>query len=180
MVIEEPFALFITWTCYGTWLPGDSRGHVSDTLQPGSASIPKNNAPQTEHSPGHEFTLKTAMQRQRFGTVKLTTEQARHLANNLLEVARKHDWRILRAAVMYNHIHLVITDCPDDGPGVRRILKGNSQAKLNHIYQETKRWWTRGGSNRYLHSEEAIRATIKYVAEQKGILSEIIDMDRSP
>jgi hypothetical protein len=23
---SDPLAYFITWTCYGTWLPGDDRG----------------------------------------------------------------------------------------------------------------------------------------------------------
>ena len=27
---DKPFALHITWTCYGTWLPGDARGWVED------------------------------------------------------------------------------------------------------------------------------------------------------
>jgi hypothetical protein len=34
MSADEPFALHITWTCYGTWLPGDQRGHVSNVLLP--------------------------------------------------------------------------------------------------------------------------------------------------
>jgi hypothetical protein len=128
MVVEEPFALFITWTCYGTWLPGDPRGYVSDTLQPGNARIPKNNVPGTDYSAGHEFTRKIAKQRQKSETVYLTQAQARLAADNFLETARSRDWRILRAAVMRNHIHLVVADSPDDGPGVRRILKGNAQA----------------------------------------------------
>jgi REP element-mobilizing transposase RayT len=131
MVIEEPFALFITWTCYGTWLPGDSRGYVSDTLQPGNAPIPKNNAPETDYSPGHDFTRETAKKRQKFDTVWLSIIQAGIIVENLLETAHKRDWRILRGAVMRNHIHVVVTDCPDDGPGVRRILKGNAQTQLS-------------------------------------------------
>jgi hypothetical protein len=26
---REPLGYFITWTCYGTWLPGDDRGWTS-------------------------------------------------------------------------------------------------------------------------------------------------------
>ncbi|MCC6124186.1 MAG: hypothetical protein IT426_04445 [Pirellulales bacterium] len=177
MVVEEPFALFITWTCYGTWLPGDPRGYVSDTLQPGNARIPKNNNPGSDYSAGHEFTHKIAKQRQKSDTVYLTREQARIAADNLLETARIRDWRMLRAAVMRNHIHLVVADCPDDGPGVRRILKGNAQAKLSQAQGHSRRWWTAGGSNRYLHSEDAIRAAIRYVTEQRWKLAEIVDME---
>jgi REP element-mobilizing transposase RayT len=180
MVVEELFALFITWTSYGTWLPGDSRGHVSDILQPGNAWIPKNNVPETEYSPGHEFTRETAIERQKFETIYLSKLQAGIVAENLVATARKRDWRIVRTAVMCNHIHVVVMDCPDDGPAVRRIFKGNSQAKLSEVAGSPKSWWTKGGSNRYLHSEEAIRACIRYVAEQKRKLAEIIDMEVMP
>jgi hypothetical protein len=27
--MSEPLAYFLTWTTYGTWLPGDSRGWVN-------------------------------------------------------------------------------------------------------------------------------------------------------
>ena len=177
MIVEEPFALFITWTCYGTWLPGDPRGHVSNTLQFSDAALPKNNVPETDYSPGDKFTNNTAQALQKYPTVYLSQKQACIVADNLLETARKRDWRILRGAVMCNHIHVVITDCPDDGPGVRRILKGNTQAKLSQAIGHSKRWWTENGSNRYLHSEDAIRAVIRYIAAQKGKLAEIVDME---
>jgi REP element-mobilizing transposase RayT len=177
MVVEEPFALFITWTCYGTWLPGDTRGHVSNTLQYADVALPKQNVPETEYSTGDDFTNKTTKALQKYPSVFLTQEQAGTVANNLIDAARKRDWRILRAAVMNNHLHLVIVDCPDDGPEVRRILKGNTQNALSQTQGHAGRWWTTGGSNRYLHLEEAIRATIKYVAEQKGKLAEIVDME---
>jgi hypothetical protein len=59
---------------------------------------------------------------------------------------------------------------------VRRILKGTSQAILSDKAGENRRSWTRGGSDHYLHSEEAILAAIRYVAEQEYKLAEIIDM----
>ena len=34
MMDEVRFGLFITWTCYGTWMPGDERGFVSNKLLP--------------------------------------------------------------------------------------------------------------------------------------------------
>jgi REP element-mobilizing transposase RayT len=108
--------------------------------------------------------------------VRLSREQALAAAESLVEAARKRSWRILRAAIMANHVHVVISECPDDGPAVRRILKGTSQAKLSDHARKNLRWWTRGGSNRYLHSDAAILGAIQYVAEQEYKLVEIIDM----
>jgi REP element-mobilizing transposase RayT len=180
MVIEEPFALFITWTCYGTWLPGDPRGHVSNTLRFSDSALPKQNMPETDYSPGDKFTNNLARKFQKYPVVYLSQDQARTVVRSLVETADKRNWRILRGAIMYNHIHVVVTECPDDGPGVRRILKGNSQTQLSKIRGKPKRWWTAGGSNRYLHTEEAIRATIRYIAEQKRKLAEIVDMEIMP
>src|SRR6516225_1923021 len=44
---DRPFALHITWTCYTTWLPGDRRGYVSNTLLPEGGSLPRQNMPGT-------------------------------------------------------------------------------------------------------------------------------------
>src|SRR3954454_4062773 len=40
MMHGPTFALHITWTCYGTWLPGDERGHVSDVIFPDGGFVP--------------------------------------------------------------------------------------------------------------------------------------------
>jgi len=34
MINDDTVAMFFTWTTYGTWLPGDERGHVSNKLRP--------------------------------------------------------------------------------------------------------------------------------------------------
>ncbi|HUT12024.1 MAG TPA: hypothetical protein VMY42_16100 [Thermoguttaceae bacterium] len=173
---EQPFALLITWTCYGTWLPGDPRGHVSDTLQPGGSRLPKRNTPGTPYATGDEYTLLEAQQRQKWPMVHLTRDQAQAVVERMVEAAEERHWRILRAAVMCHHVHVVVTDCPDDGPAVRRVLKGTTQARLSERAAAPCRWWTKKGSDRYLHTEEAIENAVRYVARQKGILAEVVDM----
>jgi len=36
--LPEPLAYFLTWTTYGTWLPGDERGWVR---RPGNSNLPE-------------------------------------------------------------------------------------------------------------------------------------------
>ncbi len=81
---------------------------------------------------------------------------------------------------MGNHVHVLITDCPDDGPAVRRILKGNTQAALSRMLGHAGKWWTEGGSNRYLKGEQAIDETDDYIRNQEYILAQIIDMQVVP
>ncbi|MFH1919039.1 MAG: hypothetical protein ABIP48_04010, partial [Planctomycetota bacterium] len=173
---EEEFGLLITWTCYGTWLPGDKRGYVSDSFRPDGSRIPKENTPGTAYSDGDQYTRRLARQRQKWPTVYLNAEQAAVVVQRLVTSAVERDWRILRSAVMSNHVHVVVVDCPEDGPGVRRALKGPTQARLSEDARRPRRWWTQGGSDRYLYGENAIQRAVNYVATQHGILAEIIDM----
>jgi REP element-mobilizing transposase RayT len=172
---EDPFALFITWTTYGTWLPGDERGYVSNTLLPGGGFLAKENRPGIEARKDDAFTLEQAKLQQNWDSVWLTPDEAFTAVSALATAASKRHWRILRAAAMANHIHLVVTDCPDDGPAVRRILKGNAHAELSTARGKMLRWWTTGGSDHYLHDIAAIEASIQYVANQHGKLAEIVD-----
>src|SRR6266852_1278521 len=118
MMNDRPFALHITWTCYGTWLPGDRRGHVSNVLLPEGGFRPKENVPGTPYSRGDKFTHQRARALQKEPTVYLTAEQALVVAVSLNQAAQARGWRILRGAVMANHIHVVLMDCPNDGPAV--------------------------------------------------------------
>jgi REP element-mobilizing transposase RayT len=146
---ERPFALHITWTCYGTWLPGDPRGHVSNLQLPKGGFLPKQNVAGTPYNAGDVFTQSRARALQKQETVYLTLKQADAVAASLCRAAQSRAWRILRGAIMANHVHVVLMDCPNDGPAVRRILKGTSQADLTDHVGHTKRWWTAGGSDRY-------------------------------
>jgi REP element-mobilizing transposase RayT len=176
MFTDGPFALFISWTCFGNWLPGDERGYVSNTLLPGGMWLPKENVPGTPYTKDDPLTQHQARILMNQPPTRLTSSQALAVAESLVGAAQKRGWRIPRASIMANHVHVVITECPDDGRAVRRILKGVSQAALSDEFGENRRWWTRGGSDHYLHTEEAIMAAIRYVAEQQFKLAEIIDM----
>jgi hypothetical protein len=175
MASDRPFALHITWTCYGTWLPGDGRGHVSNALLPGGGFRSKEHLPGTPFGARDEFTHHRARDLQKPETVYLTGEQAQVVAASLCRAAQNRGWRILRGAVMANHVHVLLTDCPNDGPSVRRILKGSSQADLNDHAGQNRRWWTTGGSDRYKNDWPAIEAAVRYVANHPTMLSGIVD-----
>lgn len=172
----SPFALLTTWTCYGTWLPGDSRGHVSNILLPGGGFDRKHNVVGTPYSEGDSHTRKIAYQEQNFPTVYLSSEQANCVADALVGAASAKGWSILQAAVMANHIHVVTMNCPNDGSLVRKIYKGVTQAALSKMHGSPKRWWTHGGSDRYKYDHTAIETAIHYVANQERMLAGIKDM----
>ncbi|MEX1230369.1 MAG: hypothetical protein WEB58_09020 [Planctomycetaceae bacterium] len=173
--MDDPVALFITWTTYGTWLPGDERGYVSNAILPQGGSLPKQNQFDTPYVVGDAHTHGRARDLQKSPAVWLTAAEALVVANSLVRVATERGWMILRAAVMSNHVHTVVIDCPLDGPAVRRVLKGNTQADLSNSVGENRRWWTRRGSDRRRCGERSIGETVRYVANQWGKMAEVIE-----
>lgn len=180
MQSDGQFGLLITWTCYGTWLPGDARGHVSNQQVNPTQWLPKENAPGSPCRSDDPYAHAQASRRQQHATTRLDRRQAACVAASLVEAARSRKWRLLCARIMANHVHAVITDCPNDGPAVRRILKGTTQASLNRLAGAPHKWWTRGGSNRYLNGSDHIEAAMKYVEDQEFVLAGVDDMKILP
>ncbi len=177
---NPPFALFITWTTYGTWLPGDPRGYVSNTLREDGTFEPKRNQRGTPYSRGDARTLASAQRLQKHNTVWLNYGQAATTAEALVKAAAQRHWFIIRAAIMASHIHTLTTRCPDDGSAILRIFKGVTSAELSNKAGRPGRWWTHGGSDRYLQDQRAIDAVEHYIRQQQGILCEIVQMQVIP
>jgi hypothetical protein len=140
MITDRPFALLISWTCYGTWLPGDPRGYVSNTLLPERGFDRKQNIPGTAYTADDNYTRECARALQKSETVYLTPALALVAAQALVNAAKERGWRIVQGAIMANHVHIVVQDCPDEGPAVRRILKGTSQNALSRHVGKSQRW----------------------------------------
>lgn len=172
----RPYALLVTWTCYGTWLPGDARGYVSNQLREEGGYSPRENVPGTGYTRNDERTRTRARELQAFPTVLLHPEQAEVVAVSLTVSCQSRHWWIAQAAIMSNHVHVLLTCCADDGPQVRRVLKGTSQAALSEYAGQSRRWWTAGGSDRYKHDERAIEAAKRYVAHQARMLAGVEQM----
>ena len=175
MEFDDSFAWLITWTTYGSWLPGDARGHVSPVLLADGRFQARTNTPGIEWAKGDERTRKRARELQRFPSVRLGCDEALLTAESIVEAARTRNWSVLRGAVMATHVHVVLQDGGADKSAISRVLKGVSQARLNERFGKNPRWWTHGGSDRGLRGAQAVAAGVEYVKNQDYILAEIID-----
>jgi len=100
-------AHLLTWTTYGSWLPGDVRGSVTSVRdEPGPRR--RHNAPGTPYDSGMSGLNSAARAALRGPVVFLDEEQAQCLVGQFQETATARDWRLLAAAVMRNHVHLVV------------------------------------------------------------------------
>ena len=88
--MSEPLAYFLTWTTYGTWLPGDARGWVDDRLrQP---------APTLRQSA--EATLSQS-------SVLLTKVQRSIVERTVREVCEHNGWQLWAVNCRSNHVHMI-------------------------------------------------------------------------
>ena len=160
---------FLTWTTYGTWLPGDERGFVSN-VRDGDGPEVKHAEPGTPYDAKQRGLAYAAREQMVGDPVWLNREHADALADQFLETARFRGWSIPALAIMANHIHIVVGVPGDPEPEtLLRDFKSYGSQRLNRLAGKPKSgtWWTAGGSRRILRDEEAIRTVIRYVRNQQ-------------
>ena len=158
----------LTWTTYGTWLPGDERGFVSAIREAGQKV--RHNIPGTP--PEHDIPALQRYSREvmRGDPVYLTKDQAQVVTQEFLRTARFRGWHLLAGAVMANHVHLVVA--VPESIGKDKLLqefKSYGSRVLNARFgaRQSGTWWTRSGSARTLRDEEAVFAAVEYVRQQE-------------
>jgi REP element-mobilizing transposase RayT len=158
----------LTWTTYGTWLPGDRRGFVSPTRQDDGTHVVHNipGSPIDSDMPALEQSMRQSMK----GTpIRLTQKQAIVVQDQFRETGAFRGWNLLAVAVMANHVHLVVGGGGDPEP--ERILhsfKSYASRALNKRWQRPANgtWWTSSGSKRKLPDERAVKDAVRHVLDQ--------------
>jgi REP element-mobilizing transposase RayT len=180
----EADSWLLTWTTYGTWLPGDERGFVgnvveeatNDTIQ--TADVVRaadasrrvtHNIPDTPYDRSMPGLRHYVLQQMRGEPVWIDSPQAELFLEEARRVAEFRNWPLLAIAVMANHAHLVVT-APKGIPGERLLqeFKSYGSRVLTRRFgaRESGTWWTKSGSTRVLTHEKTVRAAVEYVRNQ--------------
>jgi len=131
-VNDAPFALFITWTCFGNWLPGDERGYVSNLLLPEVVRSARRTSPGRRNRKDDPLTRPSdADPHEAAPDAVVRSARARHsgvAGRGGAEAGRAdppaaRSWPITSTSSS--------PTARNDGSGVRKILKGTSQADLS-------------------------------------------------
>ena len=147
--VGDPIAYFLTWTTYGTWLPGDERGwwrrgdgirHDPDRLIKESAKSDLRERP-------------VLLSRSDRTIVRATIE--RH--------CEIREWFLHAADARSNHVHVVVTATGYPPVIVRDQLKAWCTRKLKAGHKRRQRFWTEGASCRWINQEEDLESAIQYV-----------------
>ena len=139
--MADPLAYFITWTTYGTWLPGDDRGWVEG----GVAGIQAPEALKREEA-----------------TAKLTAVPVVLSASQRATVER---WQLHAVDARSNHVHVIVTAdrTPEE---VMNQFKAWCSRRLNEESGESgKRWWTKHGLTKWINDDDYFQNALRYVVE---------------
>ena len=156
---SDPLAFFLTWTAYGSWLPGDARGWVD-----GRGRL---------HAPEP---LRAAVACRHMAEEPVTFDHCQRVAVEASIVAhcRVRGWYLYALQCRLQHVHVVVTAVDRSPTDVMTQLKSWCTRALNEIADSRRaaprtRWWTEGGSKRHIFHEADLASVVAYVKECQGV-----------
>jgi REP element-mobilizing transposase RayT len=156
---DDPIAFFLTWSIYGTWLPGDARGWVEYR---------------------HGFQLRDPIRelecaaRMTEDACRLAPHQRERVDKQVAETRQHKRWTLHAVNCRTNHLHVVLSS-PAHPKIIRAQLKAWCTRRLNEqqadlgVPDEERRsnWWAERGSIRWIYRESDLDAAIDYVLNQQ-------------
>jgi hypothetical protein len=170
--MEEPLAYFLTWTTYGSWLPGDERGWAQ---KPGNFRLPD---PKVKRAAEQSLTE---------AVLTLNWKQRSIVEETIRAHCLIRKWVLHAVNARTQHLHVVLTAPGRDPEDVLDQLKAWCTRKLKEnerrlgVDPETLRenWWTQRGSKRRLHNEDSLKGAIHYVLNMQDDVSKDEDHESS-
>ena len=146
-----PLAYFLTWTTYGTWLPGDERGW--------------NRRGQVVNQEPNKLFVEMNRSRMAEKEFLLSHVGRETVANVIAKHCEIRCWVLRALSVRSNHVHVVVSADEYAPEAVRDQLKAWGTRRLKEAYPTRKRFWTEGASCRWINHEDDLEAAMIYVNE---------------
>jgi REP element-mobilizing transposase RayT len=147
----EPLAYFLTWTTYGTWLPGNDRGW-SRKGEP-------------EVQPANPFFSEMARSRMKEREFTLSLGQRDLVEDTIRQHCEFRRWALHAVNARTNHVHAVVTAAGYRPEMVRDQFKAWCTRRLKEAGAARHRFWTEGGSCRWINDEASLESAVVYVLE---------------
>ncbi len=148
--MDDALAYFLTWTCYGTWLPGDERFW---TERRKGFQLPNLAIRQVAHNLLNEPPL------------TLTPSQRRLVEQIIEEHCSFRNWKLHVVNCRTNHVHVVVSATGVEPPEVVRQFKDWCTRRLKPSLENRKHIWTKSGSGRLIFDLKGLEATIIYTKD---------------
>lgn len=157
--MADPLAFFITWSTYGTWLPGDERGWIEYRR---GWQLP---------NPVRQLEAEAAMTE---NACILDSEQRELVERTIADHCEKRAWQLHAVNCRTNHLHVVVSaNCHPKK--VRAQFKAWCTRRLKELdvtrngnrpgFVVRENWWAERGSGRYINNESGLEAAVIYVID---------------
>jgi REP element-mobilizing transposase RayT len=153
--MSDPLAYFLTWTTYGTWLPGDERGWVKEHQ---GFQVP---AWKIEHEARRKLTESPCT---------LDDDERALVEQTIRRHCEIRGWSLLAVACRTNHVHAIVAAGVDPDTVMNQLkawctrrLKERRATRGDGAVREN--WWTEGGSKRFLNDTASLENAVNYVLE---------------
>ena len=152
---SEAIAFFLTWTTYGSWLPGDARGWFD---RRGRFQSPR---------PSVAFVAERRLAERPV----VFDDRQRSAVERAVEAHCRHrGWHLHAVHCRREHVHAVVTAVGRSPDDVLAQLKAWCTRVLAAGGDGTRRrWWTEGGSKRWVFHECDLVDVVAYVKECQGV-----------
>jgi REP element-mobilizing transposase RayT len=150
-MMDDPIAYFLTWSTYGTWLPGDSRGWVEYHH---GWMLP---------DPIRELEARALMTEE---ACTLSPAQRAAVERQIAETCQFRGWKLHAVNCRTNHIHVVLS-APETKPKkIRSTLKAWATRCLKEQFDPRREnWWAERGSIRFIFDDDSLERVLFYVRE---------------
>jgi REP element-mobilizing transposase RayT len=148
-----PLAYFLTWTTYGTWLPGDERGWVDGVTHEMHFA----------GSPERQERARSAMTE---SAITLDESQRKVVTQAIADHCRIRGWTLHIVNVRTNHVHVVVS-CDVTPEKARDEFKAWGTRRLKVGNPGRQHWWTEKGSKRPIWTEDDLERVIVYVRDMQ-------------
>ena len=156
-----PLAYFITFSTYGTWLPGTDKGA-------GSVDRAHNQhlSPFIDPDPERADYIYDRMDQPVY---VMDAFRRAIVCQAIIDLCLEKVWKLHATHVRSNHVHSVVTAERDAGR-LMSDLKARASRELNSagIDPVDRKRWTRHGSTLHLFDVETVGAKVRYTVDDQG------------
>ena len=154
-------AYFITFSTYGTWLHGTSKGKGSVDREHNQHGMPF-----VEPDERREVQARDEMKQPAYTMQAAEREIVRE---EIVALCREKGWQLLALHVRSNHVHVVVAVERDPGRVMSDMKARASRELTRGGFDDAKRKrWTRHGSTLHLFDEATVAEKIDYTLNRQG------------
>jgi REP element-mobilizing transposase RayT len=160
MKTQFPFAYFLNFRTYGTWLHGDERGSTSH----------RNNQYHTPFITPNDKLQQNMRNHMTESAFQLTASQQHTVLHAIIDTCQYNHWILYAAHVRIEHVHLVLqsSTTKEETQKIIKTYATKYLKKQHHELVHREHIWSRHGSTKNIWASVDLFPALYYVVKKQG------------